>query len=340
MISHEIRRKMTVEMTEKSPAPSSTIPVDGPASGPIPGPAPKNAPRKAKLGLALGGGVARGWAHIGALRRLEELGVSPDILAGTSVGALVGGFWRAGKLDALEEWALSLSPTKMLSYVDVVLNGAGLMGGKRLERALLKFLPPTDIEDLPHEYVAVTAELATGHEVWLREGKLSDAMMAAYALPGVFPPRAVHGRWLIDGALVNPLPVSPCRAMGARVVIAVGLHADAFNLGVNQRKARFGDLSPSQMRGDSDPKDGWPRLFQPSASAPGVGTVMLASFNILMDRVTRSRLAGDPPDVLVTPQVGHISLLEFDKAAELIAIGRKAVDDARPQIESALEYLG
>lgn len=303
-------------------------------------PGARAAPEKrARLGLALGGGVARGWAHIGAVRRLEELGIQPDILAGTSVGALVGGFWLAGKLDALEDWALSLSPARMLTYVDVVLNGAGLMGGKRLERAMLKNLPPTDIKDLPHDYVAVTAELATGHEVWLRDGDLGEAMQAAYALPGVFPPHAVDGRWLIDGALVNPLPVSACRALGARVVIAVGLHADAFNLGVAQRRARFGEMHP-EIENAKGAKHGWPRLFQGSASAPGVGSVMLASFNILMDRITRSRLAGDPPDVLITPQVGHISLLEFDKAAELIALGRQAVDDMRPQIESALEYLG
>jgi len=304
--------------------------------GAEPAPASVKTPARAKLGLALGGGVARGWAHIGAVRRLEELGAIPDILAGTSVGALVGGFWRAGRLDALEEWARSLSPTRMLSYVDVVLNGAGLMGGKRLEKALLRYLPPTEIRDMPHKFVAVTAELATGHEVWLREGDLAEAMQAAYALPGIFPPRAVDGRWLIDGALVNPLPVSACRAMGARVVIAIGLHADAFNLGVAQRRARFGEMHPSVEHA----KGGIAKLFQSSASAPGVGSVMLASFNILMDRITRSRLAGEPPDVLITPQVGHISLLEFDKAEEMIALGRKAVDDARPQIEAALEYLG
>ncbi|PQA88919.1 patatin-like phospholipase family protein [Hyphococcus luteus] len=327
-------------MTEKPPESAETAPGEGAKSAPEGDSAPEKASRPtARLGLALGGGVARGWAHIGAVRRLEELGVKPDILAGTSVGALVGGFWLAGKLDALEDWALGLSPTRMLSYVDVVLNGAGLMGGKRLERAMMKYLPPTDIKDLPHDYVAVTAELATGHEVWLRNGDLADAMQAAYALPGVFPPRAVEGRWLIDGALVNPLPVSACRALGARVVIAVGLHADAFNLGVAQRRARFGEMHPDIASGKGA-KAGLGRLFQGTASAPGVGSVMLASFNILMDRVTRSRLAGDPPDVLVTPQVGHISLLEFDKAEELIALGRKAVDDVRPQIDSALDFLG
>ncbi len=303
------------------------------------------------VGLALGGGVARGWAHIGAVRRLDELGFKADIVAGTSVGALVGGFWRAGRLDELEGWARSLTKTRMLSYFDVVLNGSGLMGGKRLEKTMQRYLPPTDIEDLPGKFIAVTAELATGHEVWLTEGDLGEAVQAAYALPGVFPPKAINGRWLIDGALVNPLPVSACRAVGARVVIAIGLHADAFNMGVADRKSKFRDLAKANF-----PKDGGAeleaaskgnlteklmlrRLFHAGANAPGVGSVMLASFNILMDRITRSRLAGDPPDVLVTPQVGHIPLLDFDQADELIERGRQAVDDVYAQIENALEYM-
>ena len=179
--------------TEKKPSPKApgAAPADRPPAHPIAEP---------RLGLALGGGVARGWAHIGAVRRLQELGITPDIIAGTSVGALVGGFWRAGRLDDLEAWARSLTKTRMLSYFDVVLNGSGLMGGKRLEKAMNRFLPPTNIEDLPGQFVAVTAELSTGHEVWLREGDLAEAVQAAYALPGVFPPRAIGGRWLIDGA--------------------------------------------------------------------------------------------------------------------------------------------
>lgn len=315
-----------------------------------PASAPETAPGTGasgiSVGLALGGGVARGWAHIGAVRRLEELGFKPDIVAGTSVGALVGGFWRAGHLDALEAWARSLTKTRMLSYFDIVLNGSGIMGGKRLEKAMHRYLPPTDIEDLPGKFVAVTAELATGHEVWLTQGDLSEAVQAAYALPGVFPPKAIGGRWLIDGALVNPLPVSACRALGARVVVAVGLHADAFNMGVAQRKAKFRDLAEDggaeleeASKGNLTEKLMLRRLFNANQNAPGVGSVMLASFNILMDRITRSRLAGDPPDVLVAPQVGHIPLLDFDQADKLIDLGRKAVDDAMPQIETAAEYL-
>lgn len=297
------------------------------------------------IGLALGGGVARGWSHIGAVQRLEELGFRPDIVAGASVGALVGGFWLSGHLPSLEAWARNLTKARMLTYFDVMLNGSGLMGGKRLEKVLHRYLPPTNIEDLPQKFVAATAELATGHEIWLMEGDLGEALQAAYALPGVFPPRAVNGRWLIDGALVNPLPVSICRALGARIVVAVALHADAFGQSVAERKKKFGELTEdgaaleAASKGNLTEKLMVHRLFNATTNTPGLGSVMLASFNILMDRITRSRLAGDPPDVLIAPAVGHIPLLDFDRADELIDLGRKAVDQQMPKIERALEYL-
>ena len=306
----------------------------------------KSASHRPLIGLALGGGVARGWAHMGVVQRLDEIGLRPDIVAGTSVGALVGGFWVAGHLPALESWARSLTKTRMLSYFDVMLNGSGLMGGKRLEKAMQRYLPPTNIEDLHSRFVAVTAELATGHEIWLMDGDLGEAVQAAYALPGVFPPRAINGRWLIDGALVNPLPVSACRALGARLVIAVGLHADAFGQGVKQRKEKFETLTDQDgkefeaaAKGNLAEKLLLRRMFNASNNAPGLGSVMLASFNILMDRITRSRLAGDPPDVLMLPHVGHIPLLDFDRADELIQLGKDAVDRQMPELESALEYL-
>ncbi len=299
------------------------------------------------IGLALGGGVARGWAHIGVVQRLDELGIRPDVVCGTSIGALVGGFWLADQLPSLERWARAMTKRRMLSYFDIVLNGSGLMGGKRLEKAIHKNLPQTNIENLRQKFLVVTSELATGHEIWLMEGDLGEAIQAAYALPGVFPPRAVKGRWLIDGALVNPLPVSACRALGARIVIAVGLHADAFGRAATERRERYDNITEASGEGLEDAAKGkfaekfmMRRLFHPSAdNAPGVGSVMLASFNILMDRITRSRLAGEPPDVMLTPKVGHIPLLDFDRADELIKLGREAADNAMPEIERAMKFL-
>lgn len=298
------------------------------------------------IGLALGGGVARGWAHIGVIQRLHEAGIKPDIVCGTSVGALVGGFWLAGELDNLEDWARALTKRRMLAYFDLMLNGSGLMGGKRLHQAMQEYIGEKRIEELPSKFVAVTAELATGHETWIDEGSLSDAIEAAYALPGVFPPRAINGRWLIDGALVNPLPVSVCRAMGARLVIAVGLHADAFGRASVQRREKYEnpELSDGRdlaatARGGVAERLMLKKLFNASGPTPGLGSVMLASFNIIMDRMTRSRLAGDPPDVLLTPRVGHIALLDFDRADELIALGREAADEAIGAIDDALKVI-
>ncbi|MFQ5564189.1 MAG: patatin-like phospholipase family protein [Parvularculaceae bacterium] len=307
---------------------------------------PKEAWPRPSIGLALGGGVARGWAHIGAVQRLDELGIKPDIVAGTSVGALVGGFWLAGNLPALEAWARGLTKRRMLGYFDLMISGSGVMGGKRLQKTMRKYLRETRIEDLPQKFVAVTAELATGHETWLLEGDLTQAIEAAYALPGVFPPRAVDGRWLIDGALVNPLPVSACRALGARLVIAVGLHADAFGRAAVQRREKYDAVDAVDAAEFEEASKGrlaeklmLKRLFRTDGASPGLGSVMLASLNIVMDRITRSRLAGDPPDVLIAPRVGHVPLLDFDKAGALIELGRAAVDEQLPELEDALHYL-
>lgn len=310
-------------------------------------PPPTATRRRPLVGLALGGGVARGWAHIGVIQRLEELGIEIDLVAGTSVGALVGGCWLADRLDALEDWARGLNKRRMAGYFDFMISGAGIMGGKRLAKVLDQHLAETTLGELPKPFTAVTAELATGHECWLTEGRLSDVIQAAYALPGVFPPRKLQDRWLVDGALVNPLPVSVCRAMGARLVIAVGLHADAFGRAAVSRKEKYGDYEFVEGEGlrqvatDAGVTEQMMlrRLFGTSDKSPGMGAVMLASLNIVMDRLTRSRLAGDPADVSILPQVGHIALFDFDKADELISLGRQAVDHEMPHIEQALSVL-
>ncbi len=301
-----------------------------------------------KIGLALGGGVARGWAHIGVLHVLKEAGIEPDIICGTSIGALVGGVYSAGHLDNLESWARGLTKRRMISYLDVITRGSGLFAGKRLEKTLHKFLGEMTIEDLPHSFAAVTAELATGHEIWIQEGSLVDAMRASHALPGVFAPINIDNRWLIDGALVNPVPVSVCRALGARLVIAISLGSDSF--GRSSFPERDNpveiDFNPEEekgkvtLHGTLNPQRLMMRqLFGTAQKAPGVGTVMLGALNIMMDRLSRSRMAGDPADVLVTPRLGHISLLEFDRASEMIELGADATERALPQIREAMSIL-
>jgi NTE family protein len=276
---------------------------------------------------------------------LQEGGIHPDIIAGTSVGALVGGAFLAGHLDDLETWARALNKRRMVSYLDLALGGSGLIGGQRLGDTMASYLGDVSIEELPARFAAVCSELSTGHELWVQTGSLTDAIQASYALPGVFPPRFLHGRWLIDGALVNPVPVSVCRALGARLVIAISLHADAFGRAAVERKERFDEAASSASEEHSDKRGTWRarmmrQLFgSQGAPTPGVGNVLLASLNIVMDRLSRSRLAGDPPDVLIMPQVGHVSLLDFDRAEEAIALGYQAVEREWPRIHQALEVL-
>ena len=296
-----------------------------------------------RVGLALGSGAGRGWAHIGVLRALTKAGVKIDVLAGTSVGALVGGAWLAGHLDTLEQWACGLNRVRILRYLDVVLGG-GLIGGERLRRVLTENLGDAQIDGLPKRFVAVATELMTGHEIWLRSGPLVDGIRASYALPGVFKPVQIDGRWLVDGALVNPVPVSVCRAYGARLVIAVNLNADMMGTTARAQEqstgydlfADAGRMARVQQIGD---ETGVLKQLDKRGPEPSLFNVMVNSLTILQDRVARARLAGDPPDVTIAPRVGHISLLEFDKAETAIAEGEAAVERSLPFLKEAMSVL-
>ena len=305
------------------------------------------------LGLALGGGVARGWARIGAIRALIEAGIRPDIIAGTSIGAVVGGAYLAGRLDVLERWARSLDRRRMLSYMDIRIGGGGLMRGERLTRVLNRYLSDVHIEDLDRKFAAVTCDLRTGYEVWLQQGPLVPAVQASYALPGAFEPVQIDGRFMIDGALVNPVPVSACRALGAHIVIAVSLSGDAFGpmgssheIDVDSEDPPISDPSPLELAHQSLNKIRPDRLVLKAmlggttpGKSPKLGAVMMSSLNIVMDRIGRSRLAGDPPDVFVAPRIGHIGMLDFTKADELIERGYRAMQHEIPLIKSVIDVL-
>ncbi|MFZ1680332.1 MAG: patatin-like phospholipase family protein [Rhizobiaceae bacterium] len=259
------------------------------------------------IALALGGGVARGWAHIGVLRALDEAGVRIGMIAGTSIGALVGGCYLAGKLDELESFARSITRRRMFGFFDVRFNGDGLIGGMKLDARLREHLAGVRFEDLERPFVCVATELDTGHEIWISQGALIPAMRASYALPGVFTPVRCNRRTLIDGAMVNPVPVSVCRAHEQRLVIAVNLHYDHFGRAAVLRHDA-GDCVPASPDG-------------PDGKRLGVAGVMIEAFNIVQDRILRSRLAGDPPDMAITPRLADIGLSEFHRADEAIRIG-------------------
>ncbi len=299
---------------------------------------------KMKIGLALGGGAARGWAHIGVLRALNAAGIRPDIIAGTSIGAVVGACEIAGQLDALEEFARELTRRRVLGYLDFNLSGTGLITGHRLGERLRKQLGDMTFEDMPRRLTAVATEIGTGHEVWLSRGNVVDAVRASYALPGVFRPVKVEGRWLFDGALVNPIPVSVCRALGARYVIAVNLNIDISNRGtisyINPMPGSDQELEEAPPVTAKNGK-GVRQLLQRQLlgrgdDVPGISTVMVDAFNIVQDRIARSRLAGDPPDSMISPRLHGFGLFDFHRADELIARGETA---AKREIEDLMREL-
>lgn len=299
-----------------------------------------NSTATGKIGLALGGGAARGWAHIGVVRALEAAGIRPDIIAGTSIGAVVGGCYSAGHLDQLEYFARELTVRRVFGYLDFNFSGTGLISGQRLCERLETHLTGITIDELPRRFTAVATEIGTGHEVWLSRGALVPAMRASYALPGIFKPVKVEGRWLFDGALVNPIPVTVCRALGARYVIAVNLNSDTCARGTimphidhfphpeeDETEAPTGGRTRNAMRRLLQRQ-----MFGKGDDSPGISTVMVDAFNIVQDRIARSRLAGDPPDAMISPRIGGIGLFDFHRADELIKAGEIAA-------QRELEYI-
>lgn len=281
-----------------------------------------------RLGIALGSGAARGWAHIGILRALEQNGIVPDIVAGTSIGALVGAAYASARLDQLEEWVTQIDWWEIIRYMDLRLGG---VEGERLMRAFGERVEDVPIETLPKPFGAVATDLQTGREVWFQKGSLLEAVRASIALPGLFSPLRYQGRWLVDGGLVDPLPVSLCRALGADQVIAINLNGDIVGRHVNGR-SRPATPNPLLARLSA----GWQAMLgnnhqpaRPKApetdEPPGLFDVMAGSINIMQDRITRARLAGDPPDIVLSPRLAHLGLMEFDHASEAIAAGMDCV---------------
>ncbi len=298
-----------------------------------------NRGRKPKIGLALGSGSARGWSHIGVIRALEEAGVEPQVVCGTSIGALVAAAYVEGELDHLSAWVGGLTWQTVVGFLDVSLVGR-LIKGERLVEFFRENFTDADIADLPRAYGAVATDLETGNEVWLREGRVMDAVRASIALPGLFTPVQRDGRILVDGGLVNPVPVSLCRAMGADIVIAVDLNADL--LGRHLRRSRL-DASAR-----AEPESWLQRIreslaalnFMPAGSpeaGPSMLEVIASSINIMQVRITRSRLAGEPADLLIAPRLAHIGLMEFHRGEEAIAAGRHAAEQVFPRLRELTE---
>jgi NTE family protein len=308
----------------------------------------------ARIGLALGGGAARGWAHIGVLRALEENGIQPSVIAGTSIGAVVGACYAADRLATIEAFATSLTRRRVVGLLDFRLRGSGLIRGEKLRRLLDADFGGTSIESLRYRFCAIATEISTGHEIWLTRGSLVPAVCSSYALPGIFDPVRVGGRWLMDGALVNPVPITAARALGADMVIAINLGGEAFGRGtvIPAHGAELEDHAEeapvkaatdrtflAQVGSAASRINPFRRRSAVSGDGPRMATVMIEAFNITQDRISRARLAGDPPDATISPAVGRIGLFEFHRAAEAIAAGYDAGQRAIPRIRETLSVL-
>ena len=296
---------------------------------------------KMNIGLALGSGSSRGWSHIGVIHALTELGIVPDIICGTSIGSLVGASYVLNNLEKLEEWVLSLTKFQIARFFEINMSLNGFVNTDRLHHFLNKFVASEDvvIENLDRRYASVATELETGREVWLTKGSMLEAVWSSISLPGFFPAVKNKNKWLIDGGLVNPVPVSVCRALGADIVIAVNLNGDIVgkhfqkpeNIVENNKGfvKKIGNLVTEYVApvfSSTKDEDQPPSLFETIAG----------SVNITQDRITRSRMAGDPPDVLLSPKLSHIGLLEFYRAEEAITEGKECVERMMPEIQHVL----
>ncbi|MGJ8597874.1 patatin-like phospholipase family protein [Sulfitobacter sp.] len=304
---------------------------------------------KYRIGLALGGGAARGLSHIGVIEELLDAGIKPDVIAGTSMGAFVGGAYAAGKLDAVGGWAKTLNMRAFMSLLDVGLTQGGVIDGQRVCDWLNELGLDQPIESLPIPYAAVATDLADGSEVWLRTGSLAAAIRASISVPGILRPVLLDQRWLVDGGLVNQIPISTCRALGADFVIAVNvtegilgarqqkLSADAAKNAEDKRKAHIAQIlgqMPTALRGAAEYIV--PSLIRGGPESPAYFDVLANSLDIMQERNTQLRLAGDPPNVSIVPDVASIKLLDFDRAQEAMSAGRiaakKAVSSIREMI--------
>ena len=293
------------------------------------------------IGLALGSGSSRGWSHIGVINALADQGIVPDIICGTSIGSLVGGSYVSNNLEKLEEWVCSLTRFETARFFEINTSLNGFVNTERLHHFLNEYVASDNsvIEDLDKQYATVATDLETGREVWLSKGSVLEAVWSSISLPGLFPAIKNNNKWLVDGGLVNPVPVSVCRALGADIVIAVNLNGDIVGKHFQKQKNiikqdagvvdKITDLVTEYAASvftTTKVKDQPPSLFEAIAS----------SVNITQDRITRSRMAGDPPDILLSPKLSHIGLLEFYRANEAINEGKECVQRMLPEIQHVL----
>jgi NTE family protein len=311
-----------------------------------------NSESSPKIGLVLGSGASRGWSHIGVIKALLKEGIEPDVICGASVGAMIGASYLAGNLEKLEEWVLGSTRKDVLKFFNIKFSQAGFVDKDRMSWFLHNYIAAEDmqIESLPKPYAAVATNLDNGRETWLRSGGLAESVRASMALPGLFPAVQLDNRWMVDGGLVNPVPITTCHALGADIVIAVNLNSDI--VGKHSRKTEAEPEVKPEAETAAEESEGMLNSLKQAArdysnsifanhdkhtETPRLFFAITNSINIVQDRITRSRLAGDPADVMISPRLSHIGMLEFHMAAEAIKEGERCVGNALEQIRKVIK---
>ncbi len=302
--------------------------------------------KKPLVGFALGGGSSRGWAHIGIIHALSDIGIEPDIVCGCSIGSIVGASYLAGNLSPLEQWVCSLTQMEVAKFFELNFSLQGFIDTARLHTFFTQYVcrEKTQFKDLSKIFAAVATDLETGREIWFTKGPVLNSVWASISLPGLFPPIQNQGRWLVDGGLVNPVPVSVCRALGADIVIAVNLNGDIVGKHFITKKRNRADKIDNGDDLFASVKKNVKRytvsLFnnkEDKNSPPNLLDAISGTINITQDRITRSRMAGDPPDILLSPKLAHIGLLEFYRAKEAIREGKNCVERMLPEIQYIMD---
>jgi NTE family protein len=311
-------------------------------------------PSRKTVGLVLGSGSSRGWAHIGVIEALEEEKILIDYVAGCSIGSYVGAIYASGALESLKEFVLRMDGKKVFSYFDVVFPRSGFLNGtKRLKELYSMHTDTADFYDLKIPLMMVATDLATGKKVVLKSGNILSALRATMSIPGLFAPVKLKGRWLVDGGLVDPLPVGVARALEADVVIAVDLNSGVVSgkklIRQTQRVAKktgdpqayksemFQKLSDYYETAGINFAGKINEILGRESSTPDVIETVMTSINIMQERITRINLAVEPPDILIQPHLGQLKMMDFDQVEHTIEEGYTGVKDKIEVIKALLE---
>lgn len=306
--------------------------------------------KRKKIGLALGSGASRGWAHIGVIRTLESWGIYPDVVAGCSIGALVGGALASGKLQDLEVWASSLTRREITRCFDLNFErSGGPIKGERLILWLKKMGFETNIEEMKLPFCAIATDLRSGQEVLIKEGSFMSALRASGSIPGFLTPVQHNGQWLVDGGVVNPLPVTACRNLGADIVIAVNLNAGVLEASDWNSSKRYASLLASVYeKSKSLLPESYVTMLdslfdakpsQKNERHPRYFEVIYSMSAIMQEQILNLRLQIDPPEIRINPDLARLNLFDFDRAGEGIHEGIRATQQHKKEILKLVSEL-